>query len=88
MSDKLQELTEKLYIQGLSKGKEEGKLLLSRAREEADRIVSDARTQAAAIISDTVMFKSPTCTSHDKILAERLARQAGVDCGELGKAIF
>ena len=52
MSDKLQELTEKLYIQGLSKGKEEGKLLLSRAREEADRIVSDARTQAAAIISD------------------------------------
>ncbi len=52
MSDKLQELTEKLYIQGLSKGKEEGKLLLSRAREEADRIVSDARVQAAAIISD------------------------------------
>ena len=52
MSDKLQELTEKLYNEGLSKGKEEGKLLLARAREEADRIISDARTQAASIVSD------------------------------------
>ena len=47
-----------------------------------------AGLMAAAIISDTVMFKSPTCTSHDKILAERLARHAGIDLGELGKAIF
>ena len=52
MSDKLQELTEKLYNEGLSKGKEEGKLLLARAREEADRIISDARKQAEAIVSD------------------------------------
>lgn len=43
---------------------------------------------AAAIISDTVMFKSPTCTPHDKILAERLARHAGIDCDELGRAMF
>ena len=43
---------------------------------------------AAAIISDTVMFKSPTCTQHDKVLAERLARQAGINCEELGKAMF
>ena len=47
-----------------------------------------AGLMCAAIISDTVMFKSPTCTSHDRILAERLARHAGIDCGELGKAIF
>lgn len=47
-----------------------------------------AGLMAAAIISDTVMFKSPTCTSHDKILAERLARHAGVNCEELGKAMF
>lgn len=47
-----------------------------------------AGLMAAAIISDTVMFKSPTCTPHDKILAERLARQAGIDCEELGKAMF
>ena len=43
---------------------------------------------AAAIISDTVMFKSPTCTPLDRTLAERLARQAGIDCEELGRAMF
>ena len=47
-----------------------------------------AGLMAAAIISDTVMFKSPTCTNRDRLLAERLARHAGVDPGELGKAMF
>ena len=47
-----------------------------------------AGLMASAIISDTVMFKSPTCTPHDKTLAERLARHAGIDLGELGKAMF
>ena len=47
-----------------------------------------AGLMAAAIISDTVMFKSPTCTLHDKMLAERLARHAGIDCDELGKSMF
>lgn len=47
-----------------------------------------AGLMASAIISDTVMFKSPTCTPQDRILAERLARQAGIDCEELGKAMF
>ena len=43
---------------------------------------------AAAIISDTVLFKSPTCTERDKIMAERMARIAGVSLQELGKEIF
>ena len=47
-----------------------------------------AGLMAAAIISDTVMFKSPTCTPQDKVLAERLARHAELDCEELGKAMF
>ena len=47
-----------------------------------------AGLMAAAIISDTVMFKSPTCKPHDKVLAERLARHAGINCEELGKTIF
>lgn len=47
-----------------------------------------AGLMAAAIISDTVMFKSPTCTAHDRTLAERLARHAGIDCDELGRAMF
>ncbi|MBR6442198.1 MAG: putative manganese-dependent inorganic diphosphatase [Clostridia bacterium] len=47
-----------------------------------------AGLMAAAIISDTVMFKSPTCTPHDRTLAERLARHAGIDCEELGRSMF
>lgn len=47
-----------------------------------------AGLMAAAIISDTVMFKSPTCTPHDRTLAERLARHAGIECEELGRAMF
>ena len=47
-----------------------------------------AGLMAAAIISDTVLFKSPTCTRQDRILAERLARHAEIDLEELGKAMF
>ena len=43
---------------------------------------------AAAIVSDTVMFKSPTCTERDQVIAERMARIAGVSLKELGKEIF
>ncbi len=51
MSNKLQELTEKLYNEGLSKGKEEGEQLLARAHDEAEKILADARKQAADIVS-------------------------------------
>ncbi|MCR5351726.1 MAG: hypothetical protein K6E35_04455 [Bacteroidales bacterium] len=52
MSNKLQELTERLYQEGLSKGKEEGEQLLARAREEAERIVEEARKQADGIVAE------------------------------------
>ena len=48
--DKLQELTQKLYNEGLSKGKEEGEALLAKAQIEADELVNKAREEAAAII--------------------------------------
>jgi len=47
--DKLQELTQKLYNEGLSKGKEEGEALLAKARKEADEIVKKAKEEADAI---------------------------------------
>ncbi|MBR4775666.1 MAG: hypothetical protein IK008_06175 [Bacteroidales bacterium] len=47
--DKLQELTQKLYQEGLQKGKEEGEALLAKAREEAAEIVKKAQEEAAAI---------------------------------------
>ena len=48
--DKLQELTQKLYNEGLSKGKEEGEAILAKAREEAAQIVKEAQEQAAALV--------------------------------------
>ncbi len=48
--DKLQELTQKLYNEGLSKGKLEGEALLAKAQMEADELVKKAQEEAAAII--------------------------------------
>ena len=41
--DKLQELTQQLYKEGLSKGKEEGEAILAQAREEAAALVKKAQ---------------------------------------------
>ena len=51
MSDKLQELTDKLYNEGLSKGKQEGEELLQKAHAEADGIIAEAKAQAERIIA-------------------------------------
>ena len=50
MQNKLQELTDKLYNEGLSKGKQEGEAFLEQAKKEAENIVSNARKEAEAII--------------------------------------
>ncbi|MBP5217511.1 MAG: hypothetical protein J6Z47_01005 [Bacteroidales bacterium] len=50
MENKLQELTDKLYKEGLSKGKEEGEAILAKANEKASQIIEDARRQAEAIL--------------------------------------
>lgn len=50
MQNKLQELTDKLYNEGLSKGKQEGDAYLAKAREQADAIVAEARVKAEAIV--------------------------------------
>ncbi|MBR4700568.1 MAG: putative manganese-dependent inorganic diphosphatase [Oscillospiraceae bacterium] len=47
-----------------------------------------AGLMCAAILSDTVIFKSPTATPKDRVIAERLARIGGIDLEELGKFIF
>jgi len=49
--DKLQELTDKLYNEGLSKGKQEGEALVQKAQETAAQIISEAKEQAEGIIS-------------------------------------
>lgn len=51
MQNKLQELTDKLYKEGLSKGKIEGEQMLSEARKKAEEIVEKAKAEAAQIKS-------------------------------------
>ena len=52
MQDKLQELTEKLYNEGLSKGKQEGEAILNEARKQAEGIIADAKAEAEKIIAE------------------------------------
>lgn len=52
MSNKLQELTDKLYNEGLSKGKAEGEQLVAEAKKKAGEIVDCARAEAEAILAN------------------------------------
>ena len=51
MQDKLQELTDRLYNEGLSKGKHDGEELLQKAQIEADGIIAQAKAEAERIIA-------------------------------------
>lgn len=50
MPNKLQELTDKLYNEGLSKGKEEGERILEDARAKASAILEKAESEAKSIL--------------------------------------
>lgn len=52
MENKLQQLTEKLYNEGLSKGRADADALLLDAKNEAAKTVADAKAQAQKIIQD------------------------------------
>ena len=51
MENKIQELTDKIYREGVEKGNAEANRLVSNAREEAAKIVEDARKEAEAIVA-------------------------------------
>ena len=50
MENKLEELTSKLYDEGLEKGRADADKLVSDAKDEAARLVSEARSEADAIV--------------------------------------
>jgi len=52
MQNKLQELTDKLYNEGLSKGKQEADEMLAKAKKEAAEIISNAREEYGKIVSE------------------------------------
>lgn len=47
-----------------------------------------ATLMVSSIISDTLLFKSPTCTNEDKIIAEKLANIAEIDLEVYGKELL
>ena len=51
MENKIQELTDKIYREGVEKGNEEAQRLISSARDEAAKIVEDARKEAESILA-------------------------------------
>ena len=51
MQNKLQELTDRLYNEGLSKGKQEGEEILAKAKAQAEEIVAKAQAEAAQILA-------------------------------------
>lgn len=52
MENKLQELTEKIYQEGLNKGNEEAERITSNARKEAEEIIKKAKTEAEQTFQD------------------------------------
>jgi len=50
MNDKLQELTRKIYEEGLEKGKKEAEDILAKAKHDADELLKNARKEAERII--------------------------------------
>ena len=52
MNTKLQELTDKIYLEGVEKGNEEAKAIVAKATAEAEEIKSKAEAQAQKIIAD------------------------------------
>ena len=51
MHNKLQELTDKLYNEGLSKGKQEGEEILAKAKVQAEEIIAKAKAEAEAVMA-------------------------------------
>jgi len=49
MENKIQELTDKIYHEGVEKGNEEAKMLIHNAKDEAEKIIAEARKEADAL---------------------------------------
>jgi len=51
MNTKLQELTDKIYIEGVEKGNAEAKAIVEKAEKQASDIIAKAQAEAAQIVS-------------------------------------
>ncbi|KAA6338109.1 V/A-type H+/Na+-transporting ATPase subunit E [termite gut metagenome] len=53
MENKIQELTDKIYHEGVEKGNEEAQRIITQAHAQAQRMVEDARIEADSILSSS-----------------------------------
>ena len=51
MENKIQELTDKIYREGVEKGNTEAQKLIAKAQEEAKKIIEDANKEAESIVA-------------------------------------
>lgn len=51
MQNKLQELTDRIYQEGVARGKKEAEIIISEAKAESGKMIEEARKQAESIIS-------------------------------------
>lgn len=66
-----------------------GTIIYQMYQEQGIEITKEiAGLLCSAILSDTLMYRSPTCTPMDKLVAEELARIAGINTEEHAKAMF
>ena len=52
MENKIQELTEKIYAEGVEKGKAEADRIIADAQAKAEAIIKDAQAKAEAVVAD------------------------------------
>lgn len=69
MENKLQELTKKLYDEGLEKGRSEADKLVAEAKEKAAKIVADARKEAEDILKQAEAKAADTAKNSETEIA-------------------
>lgn len=52
MNNRLQELTDKIFQEGISKGQEEADLIKAKANADASQLLTDARNEADQVVAD------------------------------------
>lgn len=75
MDNRLQELTDKIYQEGISKGNEEAEKIVSDARAEAEKILAEAKKKAENIVSEAEK-KSAEFDQNTKSELKLASRQA------------
>ncbi len=76
MQNKLQEITDKIYREGLEKGQSEANKIVSDAKAQSNQIISDAKREAEHIISSSEKKETAEMKSNIESELKLFATQA------------